>query len=791
MRPNKLRRHIETKHFDLKDQPLSYFETKLKELKTSKTKIKQFTKVNEKAMHASYLISLRIAKAGKPHTIGENLVLPAIKDAVGVMFGDKSSKDVEMIPLSNDTVGRRINEMSQWTEDELIQRVCKNSFFSLQLDESTGVQSLCQLLVFIRYIWNNGPHEDMLFCEPIIRGTSEEIFNTLDSYVNKKGLDWVKCVGLCTDGARAMCGKNSSVVTRMLEVNPNALWTHCNIHREVLVSKHMPDNLKNVLNTSVKIVNFIKTRTLQSRLFEKLCEEMGNSHRSLLLHTEVRWLSRGKVLTRLVELREEVALFLKEKTDLAQFLYNEEFILKLTYLADIFSKLNELNLYLKGTQGADIFAVHDKIKGFMKKLTLWQSNIEKQNYDCFETFQTFITENNIKVADDIISHISLHLISLKDNFNFYFLEEMKKYEQNSWVVNPFQKSISTGISTKADEELIDLSENSSLKLQFSRNNVIQFWLSSQQIFPILSTEAIKILLPFSSSYMCEVGFSAMVGIKNKHRNKLKLSNSLQVQIETYVKLRSTNKLQNLKSKNKETFTKIEMVQNSCKQYTYTVALDTDVYLWHISTTVIGIKCHKLRNIHTTSILSCLILLFKEVTSNQSALKLLNISEENPFFFEIYSRGDYRRNNYRVNDMYHFRHLKPRDTWRHINSSINIMYTHNREKQLLIFETSVKKYSCFYIFHVYLERSVDINGYIRPCFCLMFSRIIPTHLVSSFYDLNQTIISFSNIKQKVIHDVPCPRVLWIVNQTWDYTDIPTYIGVINLFYTIMMQFFLLK
>ena len=234
----------------------------------------------------------------------------------------------------------------------------------------------------------------------------------------------MKCVGLCTDGARAMCGKNSSVVTRMLEVSPNALWTHCNIHREVLVSKHMPDNLKNVLNTSVKIVNFIKTRPLQSRLFEKLCEEMGNSHRSLLLHTEVRWLSRGKVLTRLVELREEVTLFLKEKTDLAQFLYNEEFILKLTYLADIFSKLNELNLYLQGTQGADIFAVHDKIKGFMKKLTLWQSNIEKQNYDCFETFQTFITENDIKVADDIISHISLHLISLKDNFNFYFLEEM-------------------------------------------------------------------------------------------------------------------------------------------------------------------------------------------------------------------------------------------------------------------------------------------------------------------------------------------------------------------------------
>jgi hypothetical protein len=164
-----------------------------------------------------------------------------------------------------------------------------------------------------------------------------------------------------------------------------------------------------------------------------------------------------------VELREEVAYFLEEKTDLTHSLYSEEFILKLTYLADIFSKLNELNLYLQGTKGADIFALQDKIKGFMKKLTLWQNNIEKKNCDLFETFQTFITENDIKVADDIINHISLHLISLKDNFNFYFLEEMKKYEQNKWVVNPFLETVSTEISIKADEEIIDLSEDSSLK----------------------------------------------------------------------------------------------------------------------------------------------------------------------------------------------------------------------------------------------------------------------------------------------------------------------------------------
>jgi len=68
--------------------------------------------------------------------------LPAIKDTVGVMFGDKFSKDVEIIPLSNDTVTRRINDMSQWTENRLIERASKSRFFSLQLNESTDVQGL-------------------------------------------------------------------------------------------------------------------------------------------------------------------------------------------------------------------------------------------------------------------------------------------------------------------------------------------------------------------------------------------------------------------------------------------------------------------------------------------------------------------------------------------------------------------------------------------------------------------------------------------------------------------------
>ena len=57
------------------------------------------------------------------------------------------------------------------------------------------------------------------------------------------------------------------------------------------------------------MVNYIKARPLKSRLSTKLCKEMEASNENLLLHTEARWLSRGKALSRVYELKEEMLTF--------------------------------------------------------------------------------------------------------------------------------------------------------------------------------------------------------------------------------------------------------------------------------------------------------------------------------------------------------------------------------------------------------------------------------------------------------------------------------------------------
>jgi hypothetical protein len=73
-------RHFETKHGDLKHKPLEYFQRKLSDLSASKGQIMSFSGINMMAVEASYKVSLGIAKAGKPHTVGESLLLPSAKD---------------------------------------------------------------------------------------------------------------------------------------------------------------------------------------------------------------------------------------------------------------------------------------------------------------------------------------------------------------------------------------------------------------------------------------------------------------------------------------------------------------------------------------------------------------------------------------------------------------------------------------------------------------------------------------------------------------------------------------
>ena len=96
----------------------------------------------------------------------------------------------------------------------------------------------------------------------------------------------------------------------------------------------MSQELHEVLNSVVKCVNLIKARPLNQRIFSCLCSDMDADHKALLLHSEVRWLSRGRVLKRVCDLRDEIVIFLRPQhfTELAEKFCREDFNAKMLIL---------------------------------------------------------------------------------------------------------------------------------------------------------------------------------------------------------------------------------------------------------------------------------------------------------------------------------------------------------------------------------------------------------------------------------------------------------------------------
>jgi hypothetical protein len=67
---------------------------------------------------------------------------------------------------------------------------------------------------------------------------------------------------------------------------------------------------------------------------------------------------------------------------------------------------------------------------------------------------------------------------------------------------------------------IELKNDSHAKIDFNSSSLKEFWVKYQPIYPEISNEILKVIVKFSSTYLCEFGFSSMAVIKNKHRNRL-------------------------------------------------------------------------------------------------------------------------------------------------------------------------------------------------------------------------------------------------------------------------------
>ncbi|XP_068240920.1 protein FAM200B-like [Palaemon carinicauda] len=194
--------------------------------------------------------------------------------------------------------------------------------------------------------------------------------------------------------------------------------------------------LNTIMEEVIHIVNFIKSSSLNSRLFNQMCSDMGSEYAHLLYYSSVRWLSRGKVLQRGFDMRAEVEIFLNEKKHaLASRLTEPRWLLKLTYLTDKFSELNLLNISMQGKDETHI-SVSKKLRAFQAKLRLRKGKIESGKTASFPVLNLFMEDEEDASLLDVQSVIVGQLEKFSEEFDRY-IPDGELHEKYRWVRRPF------------------------------------------------------------------------------------------------------------------------------------------------------------------------------------------------------------------------------------------------------------------------------------------------------------------------------------------------------------------
>ena len=121
--------------------------------------------------------------------MAETLILPACKAIVNEMLVPDAAKEISKVPLSDNTIARRIEDMSADVESIVLEKMCISGTFALQLDESTDISGCAQLLANVRFVDGDTIRGNFLFCKALPeKTTGEEILQIASEYLEQGGL---------------------------------------------------------------------------------------------------------------------------------------------------------------------------------------------------------------------------------------------------------------------------------------------------------------------------------------------------------------------------------------------------------------------------------------------------------------------------------------------------------------------------------------------------------------------------------------------------------------------------
>ncbi|XP_066135745.1 protein FAM200C-like [Saccopteryx bilineata] len=587
MKRSNIKRHFNTRHttfawkYPVGDSRKKACQELLCRVQASQQQLHVWTQQGD-LISASFAGALAIVRNGKPFTVGE-YAKTFMLDVANELFDDFSDKEkiikrIKDMPLSARTVHDRTIMMASQIEATQMKDINAAPFFSLALDESTDVSHLSQFSVIARYAVGDTLHEESLAVLPMKETTrGEDLFKSFTEFAKEKNLPMDKLISVCTDGAPCMVGENRGFVALLREHEKRPILSfHCILHQEALCAQMCGEQLGEVMSLVIRVVNFIVARALNDRQFKTLLDEVGNNYPGLLLHSNVRWLSRGKVLSCFAACLSEIRTFLEMKNIEHPELANTEWLLKFYYLVDMTEHLNQLSVKMQGV-GNTVLSLQQAMFAFENKLELFIADIETGRLLHFEKLREF---KDACTASDPAQHLDLHQLAgftadLLQSFKARFGELRERTRLFKFITHPHECAMDSadlsyipGVSVRdfelqtADLKASDMwvnkfkSLNEDLerlarqqaelvsehkwgemkKLQPADQLIVKTWNALPVTYHTLQRVSIAVLTMFGSTYACEQSFSHLKNVKTNLRSRLmdgSLNACMKLKLTTY------------------------------------------------------------------------------------------------------------------------------------------------------------------------------------------------------------------------------------------------------------------
>ena len=253
------------------------------------------------------------------------------------LFKDKKHGPEVISALSDVQLGasmmaRQMSSLSENLTEQVDQDLAACRWFSIQCDESVDSASMAQLMKFIQMVFDDFSTEEQLTLLPLKATTQGvDIYTAVKNFVKKK-VPLNKLASKTTDGAPAIMGQHVGFIAQCRNDPdfPTFLHYHCIIHQQAICAK--VTSFDHVMIPVVRIINSIRSKAKQHRMFKMLLDELSAEYGDLLSHTEIRWLSRGRILKHFLSLLSEVKEFMLSKGEDALLLEEPEWLLDLAFL---------------------------------------------------------------------------------------------------------------------------------------------------------------------------------------------------------------------------------------------------------------------------------------------------------------------------------------------------------------------------------------------------------------------------------------------------------------------------